>query len=317
MTPEVIRLGTRGSALARWQTDHVAALLREKSPECRVEPTIINTKGDQILDKPLPSIGGKGLFTEELEAALHAGSIDAAIHSLKDLPTEDVDGLVHRPVGERAPVNDVLISRTGAKLDDLPQGAVIGTSSRRRAAQLLHRRPDLKFIDIRGNVQTRIKKVRDANGPYDATLLAQAGIERLGMAHEINQVLPLDVLLGAPGQGAIAAQSQAGSKTAGLLAVLVKYETLLPVIAERAFLATLQGGCSVPVAAHGTLHGNQLTLRARVTAVDGSKQIEIERQTVINLLNGHHEYRARQLGEQAAQEALEKGAGEILRAVLS
>ncbi|RME63951.1 MAG: hydroxymethylbilane synthase, partial [Caldilineae bacterium] len=202
---KTVRIGTRGSALARWQTDHVAALLREAWPALQVDIQVIRTRGDRVLDTPLPLVGGKGLFTAELEHALRSGAIDFAVHSLKDLPTEDAPGLTVGAIPARAPVQDVLISREGMDLDHLPPGATIGTSSRRRAAQLLHHRPDLHILDIRGNVDTRIRKTLDPNGPYDATILAQAGLERLELLEGLPaHVLPFQVMLPAPGQGALA-----------------------------------------------------------------------------------------------------------------
>jgi hydroxymethylbilane synthase len=193
-----IRLGTRGSALARWQTDHIAALLREAHPGLRTKIAVFTTRGDQVLDVPLPKVGGKGLFTAELEEALRSSVIDLAVHSLKDLPTEDPDGLAVGAIPTRAAANDVLISRERHTLDMLPEGAVIGSSSHRRAGQLLYSRPYVRIADIRGNVDTRVRKALDPSGPYDAILLARAGLERLGYSDVISEVLPFQVMLPAP-----------------------------------------------------------------------------------------------------------------------
>jgi len=201
-----IIVGTRRSDLALWQTHHVIDSLKNAYDDLTAEVVVISTKGDEILDKPLPEIGGKGLFTEALEAALRAKEIDIAVHSLKDLPTQNPPGITVGAVPARADVRDVLVSRDGHTLDTLPQGATVGTSSRRRQAQLLAYRPDLRLIDIRGNVPTRIEKTLNPDGPYDATVLAKAGVDRLQLAEHISQVLPLNIMLPAPGQGALGIQ---------------------------------------------------------------------------------------------------------------
>lgn len=241
-------LGTRRSQLARWQTEHVAGLLQAAWPGlvCQVEP--FTTRGDQTLDKALPEIGGKGLFTAELEAALRNGSIDLAVHSLKDLPVEDAPGLTIGAIVGRADVRDVLVARNGWTLETLPPGAVVGTSSVRRQAQLQAYRPDLTFRTIRGNVETRIRKV--LSGEYDATVLAAAGLQRLGLEEAISQWLSLEVMLPAPGQGALAVQCRADdTQTLNLLAAIDNRAVRAAVTAERAFLQALGGGCAAPVAA--------------------------------------------------------------------
>jgi len=301
-----VRMGTRGSALARWQTDYVARLLHTAWPGLRIEIEILHTQGDRVLDKPLPEIGGKGLFTAELEDALHSGAIDLAVHSLKDLPTDDADGLMIGAIPARGPVQDVLVSRSGRSLEQLPAGAVIGTSSRRRGAQIRHHFPHLVLADIRGNVDTRLRKALDADGPYDAIVLAQAGVERLGRGAAINAVLPLDLVLPAPGQGALAVQCRADDPLAALLAPLDHAPTRAAVEAERAFLAGLGGGCAVPVAAYGTLQGETLTVRGRVTAADGSRQVDVEA--------GGDPAAAAELGRRLAQQAIEQGAAALLQA---
>ncbi|MCB0201399.1 MAG: hydroxymethylbilane synthase [Anaerolineae bacterium] len=306
MPDPVVRLGTRGSALARWQTDHVASLLRSAWPNlvCHVE--IIQTQGDRVLDTPLPLIGGKGVFTAELEAALRSGAIDLAVHSLKDLPTETPAGLALGAVPERAQVADVLVSRAGYTLDVLPDGGTVGTSSRRRAAQLLARRPDLHIVDLRGNVDTRIRKALADDGPYDAIVLAHAGLARLGHSDVISQVLPLDVMLPAPAQGALGIQCRDEAVSLDLLAPLNHAATRQAVEAERAFLVGLGGGCSVPIAAFATLDGDRVFLRGRVSAVDGSRQIDVS--GTIGVTD------AARLGHDLARQALTEGAGELLAA---
>lgn len=270
-----LRLGTRGSALARWQTNYVADLLRAAWPDLACEVIVLHTQGDRVLDTPLPLLGGKGVFTAELEAALRSGAIDLAVHSLKDLPTELPAGLALGAVPPRAEAADALVSRDGYTLETLPQGAVVGTSSLRRASQLLHRRPDLRLLDVRGNVDTRLRKALAADSPYDALLLAQAGLARLGRSDAITQVLPLDVMLPAPGQGALGIQCRDEPSVLTILEPLNHTPTRQAVAAERAFLAELGGGCTVPVAAYATVVAGRLSLRGRVTAPDGSWQIDV------------------------------------------
>jgi hydroxymethylbilane synthase len=306
-----LRMGTRGSALARWQTDHVAARLQEAWPGLEVEIIVLRTQGDRVLDKPLPMIGGKGLFTAELEEALHAGEIDLAVHSLKDLPTEITAGLALGAIPERAAVHDVLVSRSGSRLAELPAGATIGTSSRRRAAQIRHRFPQLNMADIRGNVDTRVRKAQEPDGPYDAIVLARAGLERLAHADAITEILALDLMLPAPGQGALAVQCRDDQVLRTLLAPLDHAATRAAVEAERGFLAGLGGGCAVPIAALGIIErsgGKEvLRLTGRVTALDGSHQIEV------TLAGDPGE--ARGLGERLAKMARDEGAALLLAGI--
>jgi hydroxymethylbilane synthase len=245
----MLTFATRPSALARWQTRWVIRRLEEAHPDLTCREEIIVTQGDRVLDKPLPEIGGKGLFTQELEAALLSGQVDAAVHSLKDLPTEMPPGLTVGAVPARAEVRDALVSAQGYTLETLPQGAVVGTSSLRRAAQLLAARPDLQIRPLRGNVDTRVRKALE--GQYDAVVLAGAGLVRLGLTEHISQWLPLEVMLPAPGQGALAVQCRAADDaTLGLLAAIEDPATRAAVEAERGFLSALGGGCAVPVAAY-------------------------------------------------------------------
>lgn len=308
-----LRLGTRGSALARWQTDHVAGLLAAAWPELACEVLVFGTQGDRVLDTPLPLIGGKGVFTAELEAALQRGEIDLAVHSLKDLPTGTphslgrAAGARHLALGavpQRADAADVLVSRRGFRLESLPRGAKVGTGSLRRSAQLLHHRPDLRILDVRGNVDTRVRKALASGGPYDAMVLAHAGLERLGFADLISEVLPLEIMLPAPAQGALGVQCRDETSILSLLAPLNHTATRQAVEAERAFLVGLGGGCTVPIAANATIEARCLRLRGRVTSTDGSRQLDIT-------ASGPAEDAIR-LGAQLAESALSQGAAEIL-----
>ncbi len=302
-----VRLGTRGSALARWQTNHIASLLQAAWPGLRTEIVVFHTQGDRILDKPLPLIGGKGLFTAELEAALHGGDIDIAVHSLKDLPTEVPDGLTLGAIPIRADVRDAVVSRNGLHLAQLPPGSVVGTSSRRRAAQLLRRYPRLRVADIRGNVDTRVRKALDPAGPYDAALLAFAGLDRLEHTAVVTELLPLEIMLPAPGQGALAVQCRADARVLATLAPLDDADTRAAVTAERAFLHGLGGGCSVPVAAYARIAQDRLHLTGRVAAVDGSVLVEVTGFCAVN--------DAAALGASLAEQALGEGADRLLAEV--
>lgn len=315
MTP-ALRFGTRGSALALWQTEHVQRLLASARAGLSLSTEILTTRGDRVLDAPLPLMGGKGLFTEELEQALPAGRIDCAVHSLKDLPTAPPAGLVIAAIAPRGAAHDLLVSRGGHTLESLPNGATVGTSSLRRAAQLLYLRPDLRVANIRGNVDTRIRKALDAAGDYDAIVLAQAGVERLGLLDSASQIIPLEIMLPAPGQGAIAVQARDDSGTVELLALIHHQPTALAVLAERSFLAELGGGCSLPVAAYATIEGGRVSLRGRVCAVDGTQQIDVTGSSALSA-EADAEEAARQLGARLAAEALAAGAHALLEQAAS
>lgn len=300
MTKKLI-FATRPSALARWQTKHIIQVLQITRPDLDCQEVIITTKGDQVIDQPLPEIGGKGLFTHELEQALRDGRVDAAVHSLKDLPTEDAPGLTIAAITERDDVRDVWICSAGHILDEIPAEAVVGTSSTRRKAQLLAYRPDLQIKAIRGNVDTRIRRAQE--GQYDAIILAAAGVIRLDKVEHITQYLPLEIMLPAPGQGALAVQCRADdSETLSTLEILDHKPTRLAVTAERAYLEALGGGCSLPVGALATVDEQTITLQGIVAAPDGSQMIS---QT---------EYGSdpRALGFTLAQEALAQGANKLL-----
>jgi hydroxymethylbilane synthase len=308
----VVRLGTRSSALARWQTEYVRGLLRHAWPQVRTIVHTITTHGDRVLDTPLPMVGGKGLFTAELEAALHNHTIDLAVHSLKDLPTALSEGLVVGAIPPRANPADVLVSRCGYTLATLPHGATVGTSSHRRAAQILAQRPDLRIADLRGNVDTRLSKALQPGSIYDAIILAYAGLERLGHGDVISQILPLEQMLPAPGQGALGIQCQNEAVVLALVAGLHDPETAAAVGAERAFLAGLGGGCTLPVAAYARLTHGELHLQGRVVALDGSAQVDVSITARIGETTGLNMRMAARLGHELAQVARDQGATALL-----
>ena len=301
-----LRLGTRTSRLATWQATHVARSLEAVWPGLSVELVPFVTEGDRTLDAPLPEIGGKGVFTLELEAALLDGRIDLAVHSLKDLPTDDPEGLVLGAITEREDARDAWVCPAGYALADLPEGAVVGTSSLRRASQLLRLRPGLDIRSIRGNVETRIRK---AESPaYAATVLACAGLARLELTHRAVGVFSFDDMLPAPGQAALAVQVRAGDATVReCVAALEHGPTRDAVTAERAFLAALGGGCSAPIAALGTAADSGLHLRGRIVSVDGARLVEAEAS-----VPGRGVGAAVDLGRLVAEAALADGARALL-----
>lgn len=302
--PEMNKIvfATRPSKLARWQTNFVIQLLLQAVPDLICDEIVINTRGDKMLDRPLPEIGGKGLFTQELETELLIGHVDAAVHSLKDLPVEDTIGLTVGAIPDRVDPRDVLVCPKGYSLEKLPSGAVIGTSSLRRQAQILHQRPDLKIESIRGNVDTRIRKIEE--GIYDAAVMAGAGITRLGLDMHITAWLPLSIMLPAPGQGALGIQCRADDETTlEILNNICDIHTSISVRAEREFLLALGGGCSIPVGAHAEIKNGAITMQGLVAATDGTRVIKV---------NGQGED-PQTLGKQLAQKALTLGAGEMLR----
>lgn len=270
MKKDTIIIGTRSSKLALWQADYVMECLQKKYPELHVEKKLMTTKGDKILDAPLAKIGGKGLFTKELEQDMLAGGIDIAVHSLKDMPTEVPDGLIITAITKRYDPGDAFVSNKVASLAELPQGAVVGTSSLRRKAQLLHARPDLEIRDLRGNVNTRLRKL-DA-GEYDAAVLAVAGLRRLGFGGRITEVLPKSMILPAVGQGALAIEAREDdAETRELVAFLNDEATVACAKAERAFLARVEGGCQVPVGVYATPEDGGLHVEAVIASLDGRR----------------------------------------------
>lgn len=270
-----IRIGTRSSQLALWQAEFVASELKRLYPNCEVELVHHSTQGDRILEKPLAEIGGKGLFTAELEESMRNGSVDLAVHSLKDMPTDLPEGLTLGAITKREVPCDALISPKYKVLSALPLGAKVGTSSLRRQAQLLHRRPDLKISVLRGNVQTRLRKL-DEEG-FDAIVLAQAGLKRLGLDDKITQVFTVDEMIPAVGQGALAIECRADDQEMlDMLKPLNDEDTMWITSGERSFLRQLDGGCQVPMGVHGTIHRGQLTLKALIASVDGQNCYEGE-----------------------------------------
>lgn len=298
-----LTFATRPSALARRQTARVIQLLQTAHPGLDCHEEIISTAGDRDLNRPLPEIGGKGLFTTELEAALLSGKVQVAVHSLKDLPMEQTPGIVIAAIPERESVHDVLVSADAQLLSALPEGARVGTCSLRRSAQLLSRRPDLTILPLRGNVDSRVRKV--LNGEYDAIVLAQAGLNRLGLQAHVSEVFSLEVMLPAPGQGALAVQCRADDvETLNLLVSIHDPITAAAVEAERAFLSGLGGGCSLPVAAFAEKNNGSIILTGAVLSADGRQAIRLS-------AVDHDPYK---LGERLAGFVLERGAAELLKA---
>lgn len=296
-----LRIGTRGSRLALWQANYVAALLRPLAAPRAVEVVEIQTVGDQVGDVPLAQIGGEGVFTKEIQRALLSGSVDLAVHSLKDLPTVPVEGLVLAAVPERGPTRDVFVSRRHAGFDQLPPGAVLATSSPRRRAQALQRRPDLRVVDIRGNVETRLRKLVEQG--LDGLILAQAGLERLGLGGAITEVL--EWMLPAVGQGALGLECRTDDQeTRGVVERLNDLPSRQTALAERALLRALGGGCQVPIGASAVVAGTVLTLHGAVVSADGTRRIEGERRGLAA--------EAEVIGRQLAEELLGRGAGELL-----
>jgi hydroxymethylbilane synthase len=297
-------VATRGSALALWQANHVKARLEAAEPGLVVELLVLKTKGDKILDVPLAQVGGKGLFVKEIEEALLDKRAELAVHSMKDVPTELAPGLVLAATSKREDPRDVLVSRAGGGLDALPKGAHVGTSSLRRVCQLRARRPDLQISALRGNVDTRLRKL-DA-GEYDAIVLAAAGLIRLGHGARITERLDPSVSLPAIGQGALGLETRAddAATIARVRKVLHDEATAACVGAERSFLARLGGGCQTPIACHATLSGGKLVVDGLVGAVDGSKQW---RDTIEGAPGDHAS-----LGKTLAERLLDRGAGAVL-----
>lgn len=262
-------VGTRGSALALRQAREVVAGLRALDPRLEVEERLVRTHGDDVRDRPLYLVGQRGAFVKRLEEALLQGEVDLAVHSLKDLPVEETEGLVLAAVPQRADPRDALVSREGVRLADLPPGARVGTSSRRRAAQVRHLRPDLLLQDLRGNLDTRLRKVRE--GEVDAAILAAAGLERLDLASAIAERFDVEVLVPAPGQGALAVQVREGDAALRALASALDHApTRQAVQAERAFLRRVGGGCALPIGAYAKVEGGRLRLVAMLASVDGT-----------------------------------------------
>lgn len=299
-------IGTRSSRLALWQASYIARRLREKHPSLIVEEKRMTTKGDRILDAPLAKIGGKGLFTKELETAMLAGGIDIAVHSLKDMPTEVPEGLIITAITERYDPGDAVVSPRYQTLAALPPGARVGTSSLRRRAQLLAARPDLTLFDLRGNVNTRLEKL-DA-GEYDAVILAVAGLKRLGFGDRITEVLPRALCLPAVGQGALAIEARRDDHEVRNLVDFLRDEAMTDcAAAERAFLETVEGGCQVPVGVYAAVDGDQLSVEAVIASLDGRQRFRDTR-------TGPRQ-EAKELGRELANVLLDAGGIEILHGI--
>ncbi len=302
-----VRIGTRGSKLALWQANWVRERLEERYPGIEVELVRIRTSGDRIKDVPLAKIGGKGLFVKEIEEALLDGRVDLAVHSMKDVPTDLPEGLHIAAIAEREDPRDAFISKDGKGLFEMAGGARIGTSSLRRQIQIKRKRPDLAVETLRGNLDTRLRKLRDGSG-FDAIIVALAGLKRMGWQEEVTEVLSQDVMIPAIGQGAIGIETREDrGDVMDLIAFLNHHETSLAVRAERAFLKRLEGGCQVPIAAHGTIDGDRLCLVGLVGSIDGSRVLE-------GRVEGHAQEWER-LGVELAEDLLRQGAGEILKEV--
>jgi len=300
---QLLRIATRKSPLALWQAEHVKTRLQQAHSGLEVELVTMSTQGDKILDTPLAKIGGKGLFVKELEQGMLEGRADIAAHSIKDVPMDFPEGLYLSTILEREEPCDAFVSNQYNTVDELPEGAVVGTSSLRRRCQLLNKRPDLQIEDLRGNVNTRLSKLDD--GRYDAIILASAGLIRLEMADRIKQSISSELILPAVGQGAIGLEAREGDdETLELISILDHPTTRYRVVAERALNHGLNGGCQVPIASHATLDGDELHLRALVGEPDGSSIISGE-------IRGSKED-AEALGTELANELLGKGAKAIL-----
>jgi hydroxymethylbilane synthase len=304
---QTIVVGTRGSELALTQTKWVIDQLVRHRPDLEVQLETVRTEGDILRSASLAQIGGTGVFVKEIEAALLAGEIDLAVHSLKDLPVQQPAGLAIGAVCPREDPRDVLISTRAGGLDGLPQGAAVGTGSLRRRAQLLLHRPDLEILDIRGNVGTRLRKLRDED--LDAIVLAAAGLRRLGHTVREDQYLPLDVMLPAVGQGALAVEVRDGDPvTMPLVAAVNDPMTRAAVLAEMAFLAAFGGGCAVPIGAYAEVIGDTVRLKGIVVSLDGARHLEDEQTGPL------HDPDA--VGQSLARALLDRGAGDIINGVI-
>lgn len=301
---KTLKIATRKSPLALWQAEHVQSRLEKVHPELKVELVKMSTQGDQILNSPLSKIGGKGLFIKELEVGMLEGKADIAVHSMKDVPYEIPQGFELGTILERENPFDAFVSNHYQSIEDLPQGARVGTCSMRRIVQLKHKRDDLQILDLRGNVNTRLKKLDD--GEYDAIILACAGLIRLGFEHRIKQQIPANLSLPAVGQGAVGIEIRAQDEVVrDLIKPLIDKDTTDRVLAERAMNTRLEGGCSVPIAGFATLDGDQIELTGMVGNIDSGKMIK---ETIIG-----DRVQAETLGTELAEKMLNLGAKEILQ----
>ncbi|MCK5163580.1 MAG: hydroxymethylbilane synthase [Desulfobacula sp.] len=303
-----IRIGTRGSKLALWQANFIKSEIERLFPDFNVELNIIKTTGDRITDRPLAMVGGKGLFVKEIESALLNNDIDLAVHSMKDMPGELPEGLIIGAVPKRENPFDVLISKGNCLLSDYEKGTKIGTSSLRRASQIKHIRPDVTIESIRGNLDTRIKKLN--SGEYDAIVLAAAGLRRLGQESKITQYLDETIMIPAVGQGALCVETRKNDvEIAPIMEKLDHHDTRVCVTGERAFLKQIEGSCHIPVACFGKIIDNKVVLIAVVASVDGKKLIKEQIISPMDQVNSH--------GQALADQVLEKGGKKILESLNS
>ncbi len=303
-----IKLGSRGSQLALWQTEWVKEKLQIKYPNLEFETEIVKTTGDKVLDSPLAKIGDKGLFTKELDIALLENRIDLAVHSMKDVPTQFPEELVIGAVTDRWDVRDALISKNGILLEDLPKGASLATGSLRRKAQLLHHRPDFEIIDIRGNLNTRFRKFDESD--WDGMVLASAGVERLQMGDRISQKIPSEYMLPAVGQGCFAVMTNChNEEVLQLIKAIHQPIVAAGVFAERSLLRVLEGGCQVPLGALGEIDGNSLRLRGCVASLDGQAYFANEVMKPID--------KPIEAGKLLAEKLIDAGANRILDEIRS
>ncbi len=304
MTQQILRIATRKSPLALWQTHHVAQALQQTHPQLEIELVEITTKGDKILDVPLAKIGGKGLFVKELEHCLFDKRADIAVHSVKDLPVEFPEGLILPVILARANPYDAFVSNEYANLAALPEGSIVGTASLRRQSQLLNHRPDLKIRSLRGNVGTRLSKLDQ--GEFDAIILAAVGLQRLNMEDRIRQIFTSDIMLPAIGQGAIGIECREGdSNTMELIKVLNDHLTASRVIAERALNRRLNGGCQVPIGGFAQIEGDNLTLQGFVGDLEGK---QVLRESIQGSIES-----AESLGDTLGKTLLAQGADKLLQ----
>ncbi len=311
MAVDRLIVGTRGSELALWQSTFVKSRLSASHPTLQVEVRVIKTLGDKILDSPLSKIGDKGLFTKEIERALVENSIDLAVHSLKDVPTHLPLGLIIGAITRREDVRDVFISNPKKKYKrfaDLPRGAQIATGSLRRKSQLLNYRPDVQIVDIRGNLNTRMKKLEESD--WDGMILALAGVSRLGWDARITEILPLDIMLPAVGQGALAIEIRDEDDDAlRVIGSLHHEETARAVVGERTFLRFVEGGCQIPIGTHGRIENGEFKLDAVIASIDGSRAVR-------GNISGSP-FASAHLGEELARQLLSEGGKEILQEIRS
>ncbi|TLD89083.1 hydroxymethylbilane synthase [Helicobacter sp. MIT 05-5294] len=301
-----LTIGTRGSVLALWQANHIKDCLQTQYPTLQVEIQIVKTKGDKILDVPLAKIGGKGLFTKELEELLLNGTIDLAVHSLKDVPVDFVEGLGLVAITKREDVRDSFLSFKYPSLESLPKGARVGTTSLRRTMQLNALRGDLDTQSLRGNVQTRLKRLKD--GEFDAIILAQAGVNRLGLGEKVPYIVPLDFMIPAMGQAALGVECKMGSEAQLLLAFLNDSKATFETACERAFVRALNGGCQVPIGVNASLEEGVLKVRSILGLPDGTRILRECLEVQVKSVED-----CERIGVQMAQSFIKQGAQEILQ----